>query len=90
VLRICACVIKMCDESIYCSPAGVLLAAPAATRDAALEGLVRGAASHVDAVVRKTCMQVTPVSSQPAVVSEADLGIGPLASHSADDNCGLS
>ena len=38
---------------------GALLSAPAATRDAVLEGLKRGAAGHVDAVVRKTCMQVT-------------------------------
>ena len=52
---------------------GALLAAPAATRDAALEGLVRGAASHVDAIVRKTCMQarfarvvVTPCPTPPA------------------------
>ena len=54
---------------------GVLLAAPAATRDAALEGLVRGAASHVDAIVRKTCMQVGFFVSS----SCSSRGVAPLA-----------
>ena len=50
---------------------GVLLATPATTRNAALEGLVRGAASHVDAVVRKTCMQARPSSSWKPTASPA-------------------
>ena len=45
--------------------AGTLLGAPPATRDAALQALVSGAASHVDAVVRKTCCQVRLVLLLP-------------------------
>ena len=44
---------------VHSEVTGALLAAAPATRDAALEALVRGAASHVDPVVRKTCCQVT-------------------------------
>lgn len=43
---------------VHSEVTGALLAVAPTTRDAALEALVRGAAQHVDPVVRKTCCQV--------------------------------
>ncbi|PSC72015.1 exportin-T isoform X1 [Micractinium conductrix] len=48
---------SFCHSLVHNRLAGVLLGAPPGTLDAMLGALMRGAATHVDAGVRKTCVQ---------------------------------